>query len=189
MVGGARNISIVPVIDKKILRRLVNRFSDVPYGSHEKYQDHLFNQYKLYVEMADQISSRRQIVNSFFLSINTALISLLGYLTINDSSQSDPFFYLLMAGVGAGLNYLWYNFIKSCGILNDAKFKIINKIEKFLPLNIYDTEWESVERGETLKFYLTFTSIEIRIPCLFILLHVSVVAWGYFKLLFPRFWE
>ncbi|WP_283130696.1 RipA family octameric membrane protein [Enterovibrio norvegicus] len=32
------------------------------------YQEHLFEQYKLYLEMADRISSRRQGTNTFFLS-------------------------------------------------------------------------------------------------------------------------
>ena len=36
----------------------------------EKYKEHLLEQYKLYVEMADRISGRRQTANSFFLSIN-----------------------------------------------------------------------------------------------------------------------
>src|SRR5256885_4461010 len=36
-------------------------------------------QYKLYVEMADRISSRRLTANSFFLTINSAIIALGGY--------------------------------------------------------------------------------------------------------------
>ena len=41
----------------------------------EKFNINL-EQYKLYVEMADRISSRRQNANSFFLSINTAIVAL-----------------------------------------------------------------------------------------------------------------
>src|SRR5215211_423888 len=43
-----------------------------------EYQNHLLEQYKLYVQMADKISERRQSANSFFLTINTALIAFLG---------------------------------------------------------------------------------------------------------------
>lgn len=46
------------------------------YGSN--YTEHLFEQYKLYVEMADKISARRQTANTFFLTINTAAVALLG---------------------------------------------------------------------------------------------------------------
>lgn len=45
------------------------------YGS--EFEKHLFEQYKLYVEMADRISTRRMWANSFFLSVHTALIAVL----------------------------------------------------------------------------------------------------------------
>ena len=44
-----------------------------------KYNDHVLDQYKLYVEMADRISSRRLTANSFFLSLNSILIAFLSY--------------------------------------------------------------------------------------------------------------
>ena len=44
----------------------------------EQLRGHLLEQYKLYLEMADRISSRRQSANSFFLSLNTALVALVG---------------------------------------------------------------------------------------------------------------
>src|ERR1700731_2937994 len=37
-------------------------------------------QYKLYLQMVDKIGDRRQSANSFFLSINTGLCALLGYM-------------------------------------------------------------------------------------------------------------
>lgn len=40
-----------------------------------EYKPHLLELYKLYVEMADHISDRREKANSFFLTINTALES------------------------------------------------------------------------------------------------------------------
>ncbi len=46
------------------------------YGS--KYKDDLFEQYKLYVEMADRVSERRSTANNFFLAANTLLISVFG---------------------------------------------------------------------------------------------------------------
>lgn len=154
-----------PDIDKKILRSLVNKFpNESPYRSDVKYQDHLFDQYKLYVEMAEQISSKRQTASSFFLSINTALIGLLAYFNISDSFQSDNFFHAIIAVVGIALNYLWYRLIRSYGDLNTAKFKVIHEIERFLPLNLFNAEWEAVGRGKNPKLYLPFTRIEKRIP-------------------------
>src|SRR2546426_1964670 len=44
-------------------------------------------QYKLYVEMADRISARRQTANEFFLSVNTVIVALLGYLRTVQRSE------------------------------------------------------------------------------------------------------
>ena len=44
------------------------------------YQNHLFGQYKLYVQSIEKTSDRRQYANIYFLTINTALISLVGLL-------------------------------------------------------------------------------------------------------------
>ena len=38
----------------------------------DKLPDGLLEQYKIYVEMADRISARRGLANTFFLTLNTA---------------------------------------------------------------------------------------------------------------------
>src|SRR3989442_10768421 len=56
-------------------------------------------QYKLYVEMADRISARRQTANEFFLSVNTAIVALLGYLrTVQENSGVGQLYWLVAAG-------------------------------------------------------------------------------------------
>ena len=63
----------------------------------EFYLTPLLEQYKLYVEMADRISSRRQISNSFFLSINTAIVALMGYVKSTNPVNNFSHFYWLIA--------------------------------------------------------------------------------------------
>ncbi len=48
------------------------RQSKENYGG--EFNQHLFEQYKLYVKMADRISARRMLANSFFVGVHTALI-------------------------------------------------------------------------------------------------------------------
>ena len=162
--------------NKSILKSLINEFSEeTPYALNAKYQDHLLEQYKLFVEMADRISSRRQTANSFFLSINTALIGLLGYFSVNDSPQPGNSFNWMIAAAGITLSYLWYKIIQSYRNLNTAKFKIVHEIEKLLPLNPYEAEWEAAGRGKNSKLYLPFTHVEKVIPWIFIILHFTVL--------------
>jgi hypothetical protein len=42
-------------------------------GGNEKHQAAILEQYKLYVEMAERISQRRGLTNTFFLTLNTAI--------------------------------------------------------------------------------------------------------------------
>ena len=46
----------------------------------------MFEQYKLYVEMADRISQRRMNANTFFISVNTLLCAVTSFL--NDASAT-----------------------------------------------------------------------------------------------------
>src|SRR5215470_12970220 len=84
-------------------------FTPVPeapeYPAREKYQAHLLEQYKLYVEMADRVSQRRLTTNSYFLSINTAILAFVGYTLTN----KQPTNYLWIIGLaGIVLSVLWF---------------------------------------------------------------------------------
>src|SRR5438034_3768921 len=99
--------------------KLFNQLSSgQAYDSKEKYQAHLFDQYKLYVEMADRISSRRQTANSYFLNINTGLLGFAGYVGTRDTSG----YLWLVASAGIALSYLWYRLVPSYRDLNTATF-------------------------------------------------------------------
>ena len=44
------------------------------YDDPTKRMEHVLEQYKLYVEMADRISARRATANTFFLTVNTVVV-------------------------------------------------------------------------------------------------------------------
>ena len=138
--------------------------------------------YKMYMEMADRISSRRQTTNSFFLTINTAVVGLMGYFGLAGVGGSNEIWYLPIAIAGIALSYLWFRIIRSYKDLNSAKFKVIYEIEEELPLRPYDAEWEAVGRGKKPKLYLPFTHVELFVPWVFVFLHVlaalRAIPWG-----------
>jgi hypothetical protein len=140
------------------------------YPSNDRLQSHLLEQYRLYVEMADRISNRRQAANSYFLTVNTALLSFVGYITTKDTSD----YLWLLSVVGVSLCYLWYCLIRSYRNLNSAKFNVIHEIEKRLPISPYDAEWEAMERGKNSKLYKPVTHIETGVPWIFVTLHLFV---------------
>jgi len=138
----------------------------------DKLADHRMEQYKLYLEMADRISSRRQTANSYFLTLNTVLLSLVSYLSLGTEQKK---WYWLVAIAGIVLSYMWYRLIRSYKNLNSAKFKVIHEIEAKLPMAPYDAEWEAIGRGKAPELYLPFTHVEIYVPWVFITLHAAVV--------------
>lgn len=155
------------------LRELFNEIkSGQTYPQNEHWYSHLIEQYKLYVEMADRISNRRATANSYFLSVNSAILAFVGYLTIKES----PDYLWLLAIAGATLSGFWHALIKSYKNLNTAKFLVIHQIEKRLPISPYDAEWEAMGKGKNPKLYRPISHIELGVPFIFIALHVIVFA-------------
>lgn len=140
------------------------------YPSNEKWHSHLLDQYKLYVEMADRISQRRTTANTYFLTVNSAILAFVGYLTSKDSTE----YMWLLALAGTMLTLFWYNIINSYRNLNTAKWQIVQDIEKRLPISPYDAEWDAVQRGKNPKLYRPISHIESWVPGVFCFLHLVV---------------
>ena len=156
----------------------VIRYTEKEYGS--SYKDHSVEIYKLYVDMADKISARRQSSNSFFLSINTAIIALISYVQINDTFSSK-FSHTIVSAAGVALCYLWFKIIISYRDLNSIKFNIIEEIENQLPLSPYTVEWTKINLGIGHKLYLPFTEIEMFIPWIFLSIHLIIILFSWFS--------
>ena len=160
---------------KHILEKLFNPVDPNGTLDDEKLRAILLEQYKLYVEMADRISSRRQNANTFALTVNSALIALVGYVQTQDSSVLKEGFFWLVAVAGLVLNFVWYRMVRSYRDLNTAKYLVIHEIEKRLVISPYDAEWEAVGRGKDSKLYLPFTHIEMWVPWVFFVMHAIVL--------------
>ncbi|MGN8224115.1 RipA family octameric membrane protein [Gracilimonas sp. BCB1] len=132
-----------------------------------------FDLYKIMVNSSESLVERRQSVNTFFLTMNGAILTAYGLIV--KSSGGDKFSALgifVLAIAGAILCVAWRSLITSFGQLNRGKFEVINTIEQYLKAAIYAAEWEALGRGENPKIYRSFTSREIWVPNALILLHV-----------------
>ena len=148
--------------------------SSEEYGS--EHGGHLLEQYKLYLEMADRISQRRQTANTFLLTINTALVALLGIALPHNLGVLGTVWYAIVGTAGIVLCYTWLRLVRSYSDLNTAKFKVVHEIEQMLPIRPYEAEWKAVGEGKDPKRYLPFTRIEPRIPWVFAVLYLSLIA-------------
>jgi hypothetical protein len=94
--------------------------------------------YKLAVEMADRISARRGVANTFFLTVNTGLAALLGGTSLR--------WYVAAAGIVFALAWWWL--LQSYRRLSSAKFQVINAIEPGLPTQLYSEEWKYLQAAK-----------------------------------------
>ena len=149
----------------------------------EKYPDHLLEQYKLYVEMADRVSQRRDQSNKFYATIYSALAAILVLASRFDLSDDTWGLAFLVAGlVGALLAGIWFMNIRSYRTLNSAKFQIINEIEKQLPAQGYTDEWELLRPVGGPPKYLQLTRVEQYVPVMFLLLSLALVGYAAYTL-------
>lgn len=156
---------------------LINReISPENYGTNEKYQNHIFDQYRMYVEMADRISQRRSLANTFFLTINTFFIGTIGFILENGTYTKNKFIIFIVLSTLIILCYVWRRLIESYRQLNNAKFKIIGDFEKLLPTCPYsDAEWEALGSGKDSRIYRPFTTLEKWVPVIFGLLYFLLI--------------
>ena len=150
---------------------LLLRASESEYGDH--YRQHLFDQYKLAVEMADRVSARRMQANTFFLAVNTGLLTVFASLAkdkiISGFTGALPIIALLV------LCFVWWRIVRSYCQLNSGKFAVILDLETLLPAAPYAAEWEALGEGKDPKRYLPLTHVENWVPRLFGLLYLLLL--------------
>lgn len=151
----------------------------------ENYQSHLLEQYKLYVEMADRVSQRRDQSNRFYVTIVSALVALLVVLARVGAGPSGTVWAaaLLIVGIfGIALSGIWILNLRSYRTLNSAKFAVINSIERQLPWAGYADEWELLRPKDARPEYLQLSRVEQLVPWLIIVLFAGIAAYGAFLL-------
>lgn len=132
----------------------------------------LLEQYKLYVQSAENVSARRVASSRYLLTLNVALVALYGF----QSSNLDPGWWMILVPIlGISVSFLWHRIIKSHKDLNDVKFRIIHEIEQQLPAALYAYEWRLANEGRG-KPYRSVTDIERWIPLAFLGLHLVLLA-------------
>jgi hypothetical protein len=143
----------------------------------DTYQADLLEQYKLLVGTAEANSARRQTANSFFLSLNTALVAFLGLVVGQENGEVPLVWVLAIAVAGLALSYTWYRLVGSYRGINSAKFRVVQALEQRLPAAVFGAEWEAVGRGKDPARYLAFTRVEQRVPWVFAALYSALALW------------
>lgn len=141
----------------------------------------LLEQYKLYVEMADRISERRDKANSFFLTLNIGIVTAFGFLWDKHLDFDPKCMVVLPLIVVLGFCWFWYRLVKSYRQLNGAKFVLVGEMEKKMPARLWATEWVLLGEGKDPNKYAPFSHIEQNLPKAFGALYFITALVYYFK--------
>ena len=135
----------------------------------------LMEQYKIYLQTSEDLVERRQSVNNFYSTANTALVTIFGsVLALSPNRDMSLFVGLCFAVLGVVLCLSWMRIIKSYGNLNASKMKVISIIEKQLPASLYDAEWSVMSDRLNKQRYVSFTDSEKRVPVVFIAIYIVI---------------
>lgn len=130
----------------------------------KKNVDVILAEWQTCVEMANSVSQRRDSMNNIFVTLNLAVITAVSF------TWNIKFLFILLAG--ALICVIWIFSIRNYKMLNQEKFKVINKIEKELPVMPFNEEWSLLKMN---KKYMDGTMIETFIPIIFIGLYIIAI--------------
>ena len=149
-----------------------------------EFSAHLLEQYKLYVELTDNVSERRLKTNSFYISLMSGMLGLLAIgIEKNFFQNQEGLIFIVFGLLGIMLSFLWRVNIRSYRQLNSGRFKVIHEMEAMLPYACFDREWKFLSAGEDPRQYFQLTRVEnfiplfLGIPYLILLLY-GIVLWS-----------
>ena len=136
----------------------------------------IFEQYKMYQETSREWESREQKTNEFYLSIHTALLTLLG--VVIGFAEISPMkimlvFVIMMTGVL--FDRSWCKKIEQFKTINTAKMHMLSLIEKHLPLRLYDEEYVIMKDDPNRRYRNTIEDKKA-VPKSFDFLYCLIVA-------------
>jgi hypothetical protein len=161
--------------DSELCRRLFNDLPEAigPDGGSQTYDGTLLEQYKLYVEMADRVSARRGLTNSFFLTLNTSVVA--AFAAFKKLPTGTEAWWLAIPLIAlVGECFAWFYLVRSYRLLNGAKYRVVGALEERLPASpFWRAEWWELGEGRDPRRYWPLTHVEQWIPILFALTYIS----------------
>ena len=155
-------------------------FKDSPLFNTEKLDEKtdksiILEQWRVAVESAMNVSSRRQATNTLFFAILTVLVS--GVLFSDGIFDTNREFRIIVTIIVSVLGMLicieWLLQINYYGKLNAYKYSAIRKMEKYLPVLMFNTE--DVFFYSEYRNKRSFSKKERRIPALFFIAFLGIV--------------
>lgn len=134
-------------------------------------KNYLLEQYKSYMVNLNEIGNQHSQTRAFYVSIISALLVFLSYTGSQKAFAISITGQFAVALLGTILCVAWYIHTLSYGKLFFAKFFILKEMEKGLPFQIFEKEWEKLEDIKFKQFMKieSFVSLAVAIPFIILL--------------------
>ena len=123
------------------------------------------------VDSAEKVSDKRMSANNYFLTINTALVSITVLFISSNFISIKPWFVCIVGGMGLLICIIWFLIVMSYKQLNSGKFRMIHKLEEKLPVKLFADEWKILGEGKDKSKYFPLSHIEVGVPVVFGILY------------------
>ena len=135
-----------------------------------------FEQYKVLARSLDYTNEIRESSNSFWISINSLLISGIAYLRGFQDIDRDKFSFLMWSSLVLGMCFCltWLNSLISIKTSINTRNRIMIEIEKDLPAKVFTA---CLGRNQNVENKRSITIKEMIVPCIFLL------GYGFFIIL------
>ncbi len=144
--------------------------NDTETFKNDEYHVLLMEQYKLYVEMADRISARRNLAQTFFMTLHAIILGVLGLSLSNQGAISRVGFLLFPLLGLLVMCYGWWSLVQYFRRLARAKGLVIAELEKRLPSR--PTIQAEQKAMGPMNPYGPLKRMEVILPAVFALLYI-----------------
>lgn len=136
----------------------------------------IFQQYKLYTEQKDSFINRSFSINIFYFCLAVLLLLLVNYTEGLTFAYSVPL-NALLAIIGMSASILWWMNMDSYNMLIKIKFsKVIEEIEKQLPIQPFHSEYLGIKEYRDNKKMFIFSDIQKTVAVvMFLIFFVSLI--------------
>lgn len=144
----------------------------------------LFQQYKMYAEHKEKFVDRSFTTNKFYLVVVLALI-LTMYLTKDSTFVYGLSSMLVFSGIGMAVCIMWWVNVDSYNLLIKVKLaKVLEDIEKQLPVQLYCKEFTAIKDYKKNKREFLFADIQKAVTIALFLLFFLLFAYEVLFIIF-----
>jgi hypothetical protein len=140
--------------------------------------------YKIYVEMTDRLSQRRQAVNGIYFTILSGLGISIGLIYEKKPFEGNMLYYsiILLSFVGVLLCIAWWKIIENYHKIGSVKYEVIREIEEEFIIKPYTVETKKFRKANNQDGITKLAQLEKWVTLLLIIPFGFFIVYSIYKI-------